>query len=269
MHAFSRTNHPSLTSSRRRKSCALGAAAVAALLATTACDPSGTDGADGTTPADPPGATGSAKPGEPTTAPAPKPTPTPTPTSASPSKPTPSGGSDDGNGGNGGGGGDTGNGTGGGNGGGGSTIAVCTAADLSFSSTNEDEKGKEVRHLLLAAKNVSHKKCGLYRSPDVRFATDAGSVAVIKDSDLKEPATLAPGEVGYAALLTGGGHMDTYGAKSILVRLQGSTSDSALGRTVTVALPVGVKVVDIDNGALVTHWIPTASGLALRFIMSR
>ncbi|MFE4591444.1 DUF4232 domain-containing protein [Streptomyces laurentii] len=256
MHAFSRANHPSLTSFRRRKSCALGAAAVAALLATTACDPSGTDRADGTTPADPPSATGSAKPGEPTTAPAPK----PTSTSTSTSKPTPSGGSDDGNDGNGG---------GGGNGGAGSTIAVCTAADLSFSSTNEDEKGKEVRHLLLAATNVSHKKCNLYRYPDVRFATDAGSVAVIKDSDLKEPATLAPGEVAYAALLAGGGHMDTYGAKSILVRLQGSTSDSALGRTVTVALPAGVKVVDVDNGALVTHWIPTASGLALRFIMSR
>ncbi|MEU8544107.1 DUF4232 domain-containing protein [Streptomyces sp. NPDC048717] len=259
MHAFTPATRPPFKNPRGWKSCALGAAVVAALLSTTACDPSGTDGPDGTTPADPSSATGPAKPGESTTPPPTTSTPTSAPTSASAPAPAPkpSGSADDGEG-------------SGGGGGGGSTNAACATGDLSFSVTNEDEAGKEVRHLLLAAENVGHKKCDLYRYPDVRFDADARNpVLAIKDSDLKEPATLAPGEVAYAALLATGGHMDTYDAKSLTLRLQGAESGSALGRPVDVTLPRGMKTLTTDSGSLVTHWIPTASGLALRFIMSR
>jgi hypothetical protein len=60
MNAAARKNHKS---PRGRKSCVLGAAAVAALLASTACEPGAAEGSDDARSSDRPSATSSAKPG--------------------------------------------------------------------------------------------------------------------------------------------------------------------------------------------------------------
>ncbi|MEV6689459.1 DUF4232 domain-containing protein, partial [Streptomyces sp. NPDC051130] len=78
------------------------------------------------------------------------------------------------------------------------------------------------------------------------------------------PATLAPGEKAYAALLASGGHMDTYDTNTIPLSLQGPNPGSKPGDPANVSLPGQVS---FDDGARVTYWI-TAPGLALRFIMS-
>ncbi|MFF9869724.1 DUF4232 domain-containing protein [Streptomyces sp. NPDC013953] len=217
------------------------------LLASTGCEPSGADGAEGTGPSARPTVTDPAKPDD-----------------AGPAKPGggPDGtGGGTGDGGNGGNGGDTGQGDS-------ATVAACAADDLSFSATNEDEEGSEhVRHLLLTVTNAGDRKCNLYHHPNVRLGTDAQApVAVINESDPKALATLAPGEEAYAALLVSGGARDTYEANTIIVSLQGRKPGSTASGPIRVDLP-GVDSLTADDGARVTYWM-TASGLALRFIMS-
>ncbi|MFE2163664.1 DUF4232 domain-containing protein, partial [Streptomyces sp. NPDC059447] len=127
----------------------------------------------------------------------------------------------------------------------------------------EDEKGKPVRHLLLTVTNTGNKKCDLYEYPYLKFPGARAPIAVIKDSK-DAPATLAPGEKAYAALLANGGHMDTYDTDTIPLALQSPNTGGKPGESVNVTLPGQVS---FDDGARVTYWI-TASGLALRFIMS-
>ncbi|MFI8519771.1 DUF4232 domain-containing protein [Streptomyces sp. NPDC085481] len=245
----SRDNHDSHSNNtnpnrpRGWKSSVLGAAAVAALLASTACQSSAAGGSGEARPSDRPSATGSAKP---------DPTSSAKPGRSESAKPSSGSGK-----------------TGGGDGGGGKggAIAACAGKDLSFSLTNEDGKGKPVRHLLLTVTNTGDKKCTLHHYPVVRLGADAQApTPVIKDSDPKALATLAPGEEAHAALLVSGGARDEYEAKSITVTLQGSKPGSHAGEPVGVDLP-GVDTLYADDGQLVTYWM-TASGLALRFIMS-
>ncbi|WP_331738545.1 DUF4232 domain-containing protein [Streptomyces sp. NBC_01276] len=136
-------------------------------------------------------------------------------------------------------------------------------SDLAFSATNEDENGKPVRHLLLTVTNTGSKKCSLYAYPYLKFPYARAPIAVIEDSK-DAPATLAPGEKAYAALLASGGHMDTYDTNTLPLSLQGPHPGSKPSEPVNVGLPGQVP---FDDGARVTYWI-TASGLALRFIMS-
>ncbi|MFJ8588933.1 DUF4232 domain-containing protein [Streptomyces sp. NPDC093595] len=246
MKATVRTHH---RSPRGRRSGALAAAAAAVLLATTGCEPSGSDGAQDAAPSDRPSATGSPKPD-----------------GSGAAKP---GGGADGTGGGKGGTGDGGNGGSGEDAGKGdsSTVTACAEDDLSFSATTEDTEGEPVRHLLLTVTNAGDKKCNLYHYPDVRLGADAQApVAVIKESDPKALATLAPGEEAYAALLVSGGARDTYEANTIIVSLQGRKPGSTASGPIHVDLP-GVDALTADDGARVTYWM-TASGLALRFIMS-
>jgi hypothetical protein len=246
MNAAVRRNHRSL---RGRRSGALGAAAAAVLLATTGCEPSGSDGAQGAAPSDRPSVTGSAQPD-------------------ATGSPKPGGGA----GGTGGGKGGTGDGGKGGTGGDAgkgdsATVAACAEDDLSFSATTEDTEGEPVRHLLLTVTNAGDKKCNVYHYPTVRLGADAQApVAVIKESDPKALATLAPGEEAYAALLVSGGARDTYEANTLIVSLQGRKPGSTASGPIHVDLP-GVGSLTADDGARVTYWM-TASGLALRFIMS-
>ncbi|MFE4605863.1 DUF4232 domain-containing protein [Kitasatospora indigofera] len=241
MNASDSTNR---TSPRSWKSYALGAAACAALLAATACGP----GAGDPEPSDRPSSTASPKP---TTA-----TPA-APTATTPAKPgttapaTPTAGP---------------GGAGGTSGGDGTTVA-CAKGDLSLAATTEDDKGRPVRHLLLTLTNVGSRKCTVYNYPYVQMGADAQApVAVIEDSDPKALATLAPGEKAYAALLVSGGHRDTYEAGYVSLGLQGPRPGSHVGESIRAELP-GIDTLTVDDGGRVTYWM-TASGLALRFIMS-
>jgi hypothetical protein len=235
MNAAVCTNHKS---PRGWRSGVLGAAAVAALLASTACEPGAAKGSDDAKPSDRPSATTSAKPGE--TAPA-----------------KPGGGSGD----TGGNDGNAGNGDSG-------AIAACTADTLAVSAVKEPVDSKDARHLLITVQNVGDKKCNVYHYPYVEIGDAQAPAPVVKDSNMDsgEPMTIAPGEEAHAALLVAGGARDEYEAKSITLTLHGSKLGSKAGEPIDVPMPVDTLYA--DDGQLVTYWT-TASGLALDFIMSK
>lgn len=220
-------------SPRGWKPYVVGAAVVAALLASTACEPGAADGSDKGTASGRPSATSSPKPTE--TA-SPKPGGTPGNT-----------GGKDGSG----------------------PVAACTAEDLAVSAVKEPADSKEARHLVITVQNAGDEKCSLYHYPLVRLGADAQTtVPVIEDSNLDPgtPVPIAPGEEAYAALLVSGGARDEYEAKSITLRLQGSKLGSNASKPLDVPMPVATLYA--DDGQLVTYWT-TASGAALDFIMSK
>jgi hypothetical protein len=239
MNTAARTSHTSHDNPRGWKSYGLGAAAVAALLASTACEPGAAGGSDDAKASDRPSATSSTKPGK--TA------------SASPGGESGvTGGSD----GSGGGNGDT------------ATVAACTADDLGVSATMEPADSKDARHLLLTVQNAGDKKCNVYHYPYVEIGDAQRPTPVIKDSDPDpgQPTTIAPGQEAHAAVLVAGGGMDEYPAKKITLTLQGSNPGSKAGKPIDVPMPVDTLYA--DDGQLVTYWTP-ASGSALDFIMSK
>lgn len=240
-------NTAARTSRRGWKSYVLGAATVTALLASAACSPSGGDGPDDgkptAQPSSPSAANPSGTPGDTGSPSTPKPGDTPS------AKPTPgatgTGGSGEGD------------------------VAVCAPGDVSITSSTEDEKREgSVRHILLTLTNTSKKACKVYHYPLIQLAGAQRLVPEIKES-APTPGTpyetIAPGKQTHAALLLNG-PMDEAPAKSMTVQLQDTKAGSTKGEPIKVAFP-GVDTVYYNDFAKVTHWM-TASGLALRFIMS-
>ncbi|MFF3414926.1 DUF4232 domain-containing protein [Streptomyces sp. NPDC002698] len=282
MNTPARRNH---RSPRNWKSYALGAAAAAALLATTACDPGAAEGSDSSKSSAQPSATASAKPGGASGGTGGDGAGSGGSSTGAGSS-TGSGGSSTGSGGgtsstggksgtsSAGGTGGTSTGSTGGSGGttsgGGSTggggketIAACSQTELGVSAVKE----RDARHLVLTVQNAGTKKCNLYRYPLVRLGNGRTTAPVIKESDPNPgvPLTLAPGQEAYAALLVGG-PMDEYEAKSITLTLQGSTPGSSAGKPIDVPMPVATLYA--NDFQRVTYWT-TASGYALDFIMSK
>lgn len=228
---------------RNRTSRLLGAAVLVVLLASTACEAGKGDGPDESTATDRPGATDSAPSG----------TSSAEPVESGSSNPTGGSSSTAGHGG-----GDDAKADG---------TAVCAEADLSYATTSQDEPGDQVRHLLLTVTNAGDKTCTVYGYPRVQLGADAQApVALIKDSDPKTSATLAPGDEANAALLVSGGQRDTYEADSISVVLQGRKRGSTASGPIDFPMP-GAGPLTVDDGGRVTYWM-TPSGLALDFIMS-
>jgi hypothetical protein len=285
MNTPARRNHKS---PRNWKSYALGAAAAAALLATTACDPGAAEGSDSSKSSAQPSATASAKPGGASGSTGGDGTENGASSAGSGASSAGSAGSSAGSGGSKGSSTGSGGGTssaggtggtssgatgssGGTSGSGGSTggggkeaIAACSQTELGVSAVKE----RDARHLVLTVQNASTKKCNLYRYPLVRLGDGTRNTPVIKDSDPDPgvPVTLAPGQEAYAALLVAGGARDEYEAKNITLTLQGSTPGSSAGKPIDVPMPVSTLYA--DDGQLVTYWT-TASGYALDFIMSK
>lgn len=231
-------NTAARTNRRGWKSYVLGVATVTALLASAACSPSGGDDDKPTTrpstPSTPGTPSGTGSPGTP------KPGDTPS------AKPAPgaTGGSGDG------------------------AIALCAPGDVSITTSTEDEKSEGVRHILLTVTNTGKKACKVYHYPHVQLGDAQRLVPEIKESAPTPGtpfATLEPGKEAYAALLLNG-PMDEAPAKTMTVQLQGAKPGSKTGEPIKVAFP-GVDTVFYNDFAKVTHWM-TASGLALRFIMS-
>ncbi|WP_405496601.1 DUF4232 domain-containing protein [Streptomyces sp. NBC_00096] len=216
------------------KAALFGASTIAVLLVSTACSPSASEGQGAPRTSDRPST-------PPTTA---GPTSSPQPSATPTTKPNPGSSSTSG-----------------------TAAAACTRADLTVTATSQEEKGKPVRHILLTATNTSGKTCNVYRYPYVQLGDAKAAVTDIKDSaDPDGPfAAIAPGKEAYAALLLSG-PMDEAPAKTLTVALQGRDAGSKASTPIDVALP-GVDTLIYNDFARVTHWM-TASGLALRFIMS-
>lgn len=215
---------------------ALGTGVVAALLTTAACG-SG-NAADGSKPSDQQSATTSATPPsastEPVTSSSAKPSSTPKPTK--PTKPTRTTGDD-------------------------ASIELCTMADLTFTVTNYDAQGEEVRHLMLVATNSSAKKCDVQNYPEVMLGDAQRSAPAMESTGPDDAVTLAPGEKAYAGVLATGGKMDTYPVKFLTVGLGSPGGEAEAEKPIRVKMPV--TSFEADDGQRVTYWAGT-EGLAMR-----
>ncbi|MFI1279195.1 DUF4232 domain-containing protein [Streptomyces sp. NPDC020858] len=164
------------TARKSWKTYALGVAAIAALLSSTACQSGGADDGKSPTASGSPSATG-------------VPTPSGTPSTAGTAQP--------------GGGGTTGpsqssGGSSADPGGGDTTIAACNDNDLSIDTSGWRQDSGQ--HLLITATNFTDKACTLYHYPYVRFGTDIGAPVSPMESKPRAIATIGPKEKAYAGL---------------------------------------------------------------------
>ncbi|MEU9118522.1 DUF4232 domain-containing protein [Streptomyces sp. NPDC048506] len=112
-----------------------------------------------------------------------------------------------------------------------------------------------VNHLLLVATNTSGATCDLYDAPNLRFDAAQSPLAVLPDSRPQAVVTLAPGESGYAGVLTSsadGSGRHGHRATSLSVSLPGRDGKGSIGGSARVPLPGGS--VYLDDSAWVTYW---------------
>ncbi|MFF7321534.1 DUF4232 domain-containing protein [Streptomyces albogriseolus] len=152
------------------RSYAVGAAAAAALLATTACEPGEADVA--VAPSTPPAASSPAASG---------------PAASAAPGDGDNGDADDSG-----------------------SVALCTHQDLSFSATRYDAPGEQLRHIMVVAVNTGGTTCEVQKAPEITLGDAQGPAPVMEGTEPGEPFALAPGEKAYAGVLTTGGHRDTY-----------------------------------------------------------
>lgn len=152
------------------RSYAVGAAAAAALLATTACEPGEADVA--VAPSTPPAASSPAASG---------------PAASAAPGDGDNGDADDSG-----------------------SVALCTHQDLSFSATRYDAPGEQLRHIMVVAVNRGGTTCEMQNAPEITLGDAQGPAPVMEGTEPGEPFALAPGEKAYAGVLATGGHRDTY-----------------------------------------------------------
>ncbi|MFB7851130.1 DUF4232 domain-containing protein [Streptomyces sp. NPDC056053] len=223
------------TARKTMRNCALGAAAVAALLSTAACSPDSGAGSTGTTPS----GTASASTGE--------------STSATPSTPPGSTAPGAGNGSDGQKGTATGLGNSGGSGGkggegdvGGDGVPGPLCTDDSFTITASTSPHDSLQHILLTATNTGDKACVLGGYPAVVFE-DANHQASVMKSRLEE-FLVQPGRKAYAGV-----RLFRTGVPTTAVKKMG-VSLSSEGYEQSVPLPGGTGFVNIDDDPEVTYW---------------
>ena len=145
------------------------------------------------------------------------------------------------------------------------SVDLCTIADLTFTVTNYDGPGEEVRHLMLVATNKSAKNCDVQNYPEVTLGNAKGYAPVKEGMGADEVVTLAPGEKAYAGILATGGKMDTYPVKFMTVGLGSPGGEAEAEKPVKVKMPV--TSFEADDGQRVTYWAGT-EGLAMRPVTS-
>ncbi|MER6308355.1 DUF4232 domain-containing protein [Streptomyces sp. NPDC001657] len=114
---------------------------------------------------------------------------------------------------------------------------------------------RPVNHLLLVATNTSGATCDLYYAPKLRFDDAQSPLADLPESRPQAVVTLAPGESGYAGVLTSAadGSGRNGGRRTTLsVSLPGRDGKGSVGGSAKVALPGGA--VYVDDSAWVTYW---------------
>ncbi|MFD8543667.1 DUF4232 domain-containing protein [Streptomyces sp. NPDC059649] len=114
---------------------------------------------------------------------------------------------------------------------------------------------RPVNHLLLVATNTSGATCDLYFAPKLRFDDAQSPLADLPESRPQAVVTLAPGESGYAGVLTSAadGSGRNGGKRTALsISLPGRDGKGSVGGPAKVALPGGA--VYVDDSAWVTYW---------------
>jgi hypothetical protein len=206
------------------KTYALGVAAVAALLSSTACESGGTDDAARPTPSGTASATGSAGPGD--------------GSGISSSGSANSGGSGD---------------SGSSGGSGGAATAACADPDLSI--TTSLWRHDEGRHLLITATNISDKPCTLYHYPYVSFGADIENPLSPMESKPQVIATIKPKGKAYAGLLLFRPDEKTNTFKSFALgyqdRVPNSGGDAA---PLDIAFSDDIDSVAVGPNPLITYW---------------
>ncbi|MGA5196671.1 DUF4232 domain-containing protein [Streptomyces exfoliatus] len=204
------------------KTYALGAAAVAALLSSTACQPGGStiDVPVNPKPSGTPSATDSTKPGTPSATGSAKPG-TGTPAA------TESGSVSDG------------------------TAEACADPDLSIATSYWPKDNGQ--HMLITATNVTDKPCTLYHYPFVYFGQDNDNPLGPMESKPTAVATIGPKEKAYAGvkLFLGGEKTTTYTSFGLGYHDPNSNND---GSPVDVSLSGEVDFVTVGPNPSVTFW---------------
>lgn len=122
---------------------------------------------------------------------------------------------------------------------------------------------RPVNHLLVKATNTSGATCDLYFAPYLRFDAAQSPLPELPDSRPQAVVTLAPGESGYAGVLTSsadGSGRNGRTVTSLSVSLPGRDGKGSIGGSAAVALPLGS--VYLDDSAWVTYWQSDASEAA-------
>ncbi|MBE8474118.1 DUF4232 domain-containing protein [Streptomyces justiciae] len=211
----------------RLKTYTLGAAAVVALLASTACEAGGGtgDAAASATPSSSSSASGASGA-----------------SSSTPSAPgTVTPGSDDEN---------AGESTG-------EEARPCTDSDVSV--VTKVYPHDEARHLLLTATNTSDSTCTLYLYPNVSFGDGAVEQIGQMESKPKKLATVAPGGKGYAGLLLWRAGEETTAVKSMTIGFVDIENVEAGVAQLAVEFPDGTDFLNVGDPAVsatpqVTYW---------------
>ncbi|MFD7106570.1 DUF4232 domain-containing protein [Streptomyces celluloflavus] len=129
---------------------------------------------------------------------------------------------------------------------------ACDAAKIHFTV---QPLARPVNHLLLTATNTSGAVCDLYEAPYLRFDEAQSPVPNLPATRPQAVVTLAPGESGYAAVMTSsadGAGRNGNKMTSLSVSLPGRDGKGSIGGSANVALPGGSAY--IDDSAWVTYW---------------
>ncbi|MEV0370350.1 DUF4232 domain-containing protein [Streptomyces sp. NPDC050636] len=122
---------------------------------------------------------------------------------------------------------------------------------------------RPINHLLLEATNTTGASCDLYGYPFLKFDDAQAPLADLPESKPQAVVTLAPGESGYAAVMTSaadGSGDNGLKMTSLTVSLPGRDGRGSIGGSANVALPGGSAYV--DDSAWVTYWQPNPSDAA-------
>ncbi|MBL0780002.1 DUF4232 domain-containing protein [Streptomyces sp. WAC00276] len=131
----------------------------------------------------------------------------------------------------------------------------CTAEGTEVTVT---EAPRPINHLLIKATNTSDTTCHLYYAPYLRFDQAQSAVPFIEESKPQAVVTLAPGESGYAGVLTStpdGSH--PYDATSLTLYYAARSGQGSTGAPSHPALPFDSVRVDSSNA--VTYWQTSAA----------
>ncbi|WP_436737432.1 DUF4232 domain-containing protein [Streptomyces sp. BBFR102] len=131
----------------------------------------------------------------------------------------------------------------------------CTAEDTEVTVA---EAPRPINHLLITATNTGDTSCDLYYAPYLRFDQAQAAVPRIEDSKPQAVITLAPGESGYAGVLTStpdGAHPRD--VTSLALHFAARSGEGSTGAPAHPALPGDSVRVNSSNA--VTYWQSTAA----------